>query len=260
MEVLIELNDVSLVSQDYQILKNVSVRIPKGKFTVIMGPSGCGKSTLLKVLAGIIIPDSGKLYIEGQDFYSLSEKDALAIKKKNGFVFQDSALWSNKTIFENLSLPLTFHFPDMSQDQIKQKVNQALSYMNLSNSLFLRPAQLSIGEQKIVSFIRALITEPLVVFMDEPTLSVDIEIKNKLVTMIKKLKEKTCTIVAVIQDSKLTSMITDNLIILRSGAVLEQGSFQDVINSSNNEVKSILTEMINKPSSYDKDILDLLNE
>ncbi len=260
MENLIELKDISVISQEYSTLVNITCSIPRGRTTLIMGPSGCGKSTLLKVMAGIIIPDSGKVLLEGRDYYSLSDKQVLEFKKRNGFVFQDSALWANKNVFENLSLPLRFHFPEMDAAQIEQKVTRALEYINLSDSIYLRPAQLSLGEQKMVSFTRALITRPTVVFMDEPTLSVDAEMKTRLLAMIKKLKAAHCTLVAVIHESAIISMLADNLIVLKSGMILAQGPFNQVINSNNTELKGILNDILQKPSSYDQNILDLLNE
>ncbi len=260
METLIELKDVNVLSGDFPILMNISVKIPAAQSTIIMGPSGCGKSTLLKILAGISIPDSGKVFIEGKDYYSLSEKETLLFKKKNGFVFQDSALWANKNVFENLSLPLRFHYPELSQGQIEQKVKKALKFINLIDSIYLRPAQLSIGERKMVSFVRAIIAEPSIVFMDEPILSIDNEMKGKLLGMVKKLRENNCTIIGVIHDSIITSMIADNLIILKSGIILAQGPFHEILNSKNDEIKNILDEVVKKPSSYDTDILDLMNE
>jgi phospholipid/cholesterol/gamma-HCH transport system ATP-binding protein len=260
MENLIELKDVSVLSQDYPMLLNVSVKIPRGRSTIIMGPSGCGKSTLLKVLAGIIIPDSGEVILEGQDYHTLSEKQIMDFKKRNGFVFQDSALWANKNVFENLSLPLRFHFPALDAARIEQKVKKALEYINLSDSVSLRPAQLSIGEQKMISFVRALITDPSIIFMDEPTLAVDNDMKAKLLSMIKKLKSGNSTIIAVIADSVITSMLADNLIILKSGIILAQGPYQEVIGSKNSEIKNIIKEILQKSSSYDQDLLDLLNE
>lgn len=260
METLIELKDVNVLSGDFPILMNISLKIPAYQCTIIMGPSGCGKSTLLKILAGITIPDSGAVLIEGMDYYSLSEKQTLLFKKKNGFVFQDSALWANKNVFENLSLPLRFHYPELTLKQVEQKVKRALNFINLTDSMYLRPAQLSIGERKMVSFIRAIITEPSIVYMDEPTLSVDNEMKGKLLGMVKKLKESKSTIIAVIHDSSITSMIADNLIILKNGIILAQGPFQKIINSKNEEIKNILEEVVKKPSSYDTDILDLLND
>jgi phospholipid/cholesterol/gamma-HCH transport system ATP-binding protein len=260
MENIIELKDISVISQEYTTLLNITCGVPAGRTTLILGPSGCGKSTLLKVMAGIIIPDSGKVLLEGQDYHLLSEKRILEFKKRNGFVFQDSALWANKNVFENLSLPLRFHYPELDAAQIEEKVKRALDYINLNDSIYLRPAQLSLGEQKMISFTRALITQPTVVFMDEPTLSVDMEMKAKLLAIIKKLKNAHCTIVAVIHESAIVSMLADNLIILKSGMILAQGPFNQVINSNNSELKGILNDILQKPSSYDQDILDLLNE
>jgi len=260
MKTLVELSNVFVMSLDYPILNDISVKIPAQKSTVIMGPSGCGKSTLLKVLAGIIIPDSGKLLFEGENIFSISDKKLLNFKKRNGFVFQDSALWSNKSIFNNLALPLQFHYSELSKKDIKERINNALESINLVDSMHLRPAQLSIGEKKMISFFRAIITNPQILFLDEPTLSIDQEMKKKIFTIIKTFKDNNCTIIAVTHDPNITAMIADYLILLKGGKVIKTGTVNEMKLSKNSEVKSILSEVLDNISTYDKDILDLLSQ
>jgi phospholipid/cholesterol/gamma-HCH transport system ATP-binding protein len=240
---LIELKNIVLFSNEYKVLKDISIKIPADQFCVMIGPSGCGKSTLLKVAAGILIPDAGDVLIEGQNHHTLPEKQLLEVKKKNGFVFQDSALWSNKTIFENLSLPLHFHFPALSSEEIMEKIRFSLSEINLLDSIYLRPAQLSTGEQKLVAFMRALITEPSILFLDEPTTSIDLGMRKKIIAMLVKEKNKKSTIIAVTNDIDIISLLTDYLIILKEGVVVEEGATADVMKSANAEVMEILAEV-----------------
>ncbi|MGD0724725.1 MAG: ATP-binding cassette domain-containing protein, partial [Spirochaetia bacterium] len=118
MDDAISLVDVRLTLGGYEALRGINVAFPQGTSTVIMGPSGCGKSTLLKVAAGLIPPDTGKVLLRGQDIFLLSERGIRELRKSNGFVFQDGALWENKTLFENLALPLEVHFPGLSRTDI----------------------------------------------------------------------------------------------------------------------------------------------
>lgn len=243
MGMLIELKNIVVYSGNYKVLKEVSLTIPEGKFSVIIGPSGCGKSTLLKVIAGILFPDQGELLFQGDNFHHMSEKSILAYKKRNGFVFQDSALWENKDIYENLALPLHFHFHELSRRKIDDKINAALTEINLIDSLHLRPAQLSTGEQKMVSFMRALITGPSLIFLDEPTSSIDLSMRRKILNILSIEKHKNATIIVVTHDNEILSQLTDFLIVLKDGILLQNGPKNEVMMSTYPEVREILTEI-----------------
>ena len=197
MSIDVELREISFLSDDFEILQDVTITFPGGKSTVVIGPSGCGKSTLLKVAAGLHIPDKGKLLIGGKDFFKLSEIEVKKIRKQNGFVFQDSALWANRTMYQNLSIPLEFHFPTLSKKEIGLRVMRLLAKTGLDKQSHLRPEQLSSGEQKVVSFLRALVLKPALFFMDEPTLSMDEDKVVIIYDMIRELKDSGCTLIAV---------------------------------------------------------------
>ncbi|RPJ05985.1 MAG: ATP-binding cassette domain-containing protein [Spirochaetaceae bacterium] len=256
---ILELKNAVLNSNEYTVLDDISISIPEGKCTVLTGHSGCGKSTLLKVLAGIIIPDSGELFYEGKNLHMLPEKEILGFKKKSGFAFQNSALWSNKSIRENLSLPLRFHFPELSQKVVQEKVTSSLSFVNLLDSIDLRPAELSIGEQKLVSMMRALITEPAVIFMDDPTVSIDQEMRKKIISLIRDEKQKGRTILIVTHDTEIISKFCDWLVFLKSGKVITVGTLEEIKQNPSLEIRNILASVFESASSYDRDILYLLN-
>lgn len=239
----IDLKNITVFSGDYPVLENVSLVLPSQQFIAIIGPSGCGKSTLLKVIAGLIIPDKGKVFYDDKDFYHLSEKEHLAIKKINGFVFQDSALWANKSIYENLALPLTFHFPELKQDKIKERVLKVLTEINLLDSTYLRPAQLSSGEQKIVSFMRAFITDPSLIFLDEPTSLIDRPMRRQILFRLHKEKQNAKTIICVTHDNGLISQLVDYLVVLDTGHLLQAGPKNEVFMTTLPRVKKILAEI-----------------
>jgi len=258
MENLIELRDIVLYAQEHPVLDRVNVAFPKGQNTVIMGPSGCGKSSLLKIAAGIILPDSGEVRLEGRSFLRLSERRMQRFRRSGGFMFQDAALWANKSLFENLALPLQFHLHQLSPSEVQTKVNAMLERMDLQDSAQLRPSQLSFGEQKIASFLRALILEPSILFLDEPTTSIDSRQLERMMGMIKELKEKGCTILAVTHDAHLTSMIANALVVMKQGRILEAADLALVRRSRNREVIDILTQVLSEAATYDTDLLDLL--
>jgi ABC-type transporter Mla maintaining outer membrane lipid asymmetry ATPase subunit MlaF len=256
---VIELHNVRLNLGGYEALRDVSATFPAGESTVIMGPSGCGKSTLLKVAAGIIPPDSGKVLFKSRDIFTLSERGTREMRKANGFVFQDGALWENKTLFENLALPLQFHHPEMPAGEVAHRITRALERVGLEESARERPAQLSGGEKKVASFLRALVTEPTLVFLDEPTLSIDHALTERISQMIRDLKARGATIIAVTHDPQLTSTLADRLLVMDAGQILALGRFDEVKRSRSARVRSIISQVLGEIASYDTDLLELLD-
>ncbi len=256
---MISLKDVTVHLGGKDVLRGVDLSFAPGKSTVVMGPSGSGKSTLLKTAAGLIPPDAGKVLFRGRDMFQLSEGGMRELRKASGFVFQDGALWENKTLMENLALPLEVHFPELRPPEVRRRVVRSLERGGLADRAEMRPAALSGGEKKIASFLRALITEPSILFMDEPTLSIDHTMEEKVRLMISELKARGCAIIAVTHDPALTSALADQLVVLDGGAVREAGDFDTVKRSRDPRTREILSEVLGEISSYDTDLLALLD-
>ncbi len=259
MEELISVRDVHLTLGGYAALRGVNAGFAAGKSTVIMGPSGCGKSTLLKVAAGLIPADAGAVFFKGKNVFQMSERAALEMRRTNGFVFQDGALWENKTLYENLALPLQIHFPGLARHEIDRKVAHSLEHAGLAESAAERPAALSGGERKIASFLRALIVDPTLLFLDEPTLSIDHAMTGKVNAMIRELKARGATIIAVTHDPELTAQLADRLVVMDEGQVIAAGDFDEVKGSRNARVRAILSQLLGQIASYDTDLLQLLD-
>lgn len=259
MEELIGLREVTVRLGGRDALSGVSLAFPEGRSTVIMGPSGSGKSTLLKTAAGLIPPDGGKVFFRGKDMFQLSEGGMRDLRRASGFVFQDGALWENKTLFENVALPLQVHFPELVKGDVARKVARALERVGLVEAANQRPAQLSGGEKKIASFLRALITEPSLLFMDEPTLSIDHTMEEKVAQMISEAKARGCAIIAVTHDPRLSSTLADRLVVMDGGSVREAGDFDAVKRSRDERTRQILAEVLGEIASYDTDLLALLD-
>jgi phospholipid/cholesterol/gamma-HCH transport system ATP-binding protein len=258
MAPFLELKDIVLATQDYIVLDRASVAFAKGASTVIMGPSGCGKSTLLKVAAGICVPDSGEVLVEGRPLEHLSGPGLLDFRRSSGFMFQDAALWANKSILENLALPLQFHLPELAPAAVRQRVLASLERGGLESSADLRPAQMSMGENKIASFLRAVILEPELLFLDEPTPSIDHAALEKMMAMIREMKQRGCTIIAVTHDAHLAAMLANDLVVLKQGRVLAAADLATVRRSRDPELIAILSQVLSDAATYDTDLLDLL--
>ena len=257
-ELMVTLDDVHLTLGGFEALRGVTAGFREGKSTVITGPSGCGKSTLLKVAAGLTPPDRGRVRFRGKDVFQMSERALLDFRRRSGFVFQDGALWENKTVAENLALPLQVHFESLHPSEVHRRVLHALERVGLAAAASHRPASLSSGERKIASLLRALITEPTVVFLDEPTLSIDHSMSDRIRQMIHELKARGCTIITVTEDPRLASTLADRLVVLDAGLLLEAGDFDQVKRTRNARARSILSQVLGEIASYDTDLLGLL--
>jgi phospholipid/cholesterol/gamma-HCH transport system ATP-binding protein len=256
---IIALEDVHLNLGGHDALRGITLSFPEGESTVIMGPSGCGKTTLLKVAAGLIPPDTGKVLFNGRDLFLLSDRAMKEMRQINGFVFQDGALWENKSLFENIALPLQVHFPQLTAKDLEHRVVRILERAGLEGSAAERPAALSGGEKKIASFLRALVVEPRLVFLDEPTLSIDYAMTEKINQMIRELKARGSTIIAVTHDPELTATLADRLVVMDAGAVIASGSFDEVKRTTNTRARSLLSQLLGEIASYDTDLLQLLD-
>ncbi|MFW6313717.1 MAG: ABC transporter ATP-binding protein [Spirochaetota bacterium] len=251
--------DVSIAHEGTSVLEAVSLTFAAEACTVIMGPSGSGKSTLLKAAAGLGVPDAGHVEILGVDPAKASDRDIEALRKRNGFVFQDGALWQNLTLYQNLALPLQYHYAELGEPEIRRRIDVLLRELGATARLTLRPSQVSAGERKIVSFMRAIIGDPRLIFMDEPTTSVDTERVDLLIRKLRELKQRRRTIIAVTHNARIASQIADHLVVMKKGRILRSGTLREVSRSGDPEVERILTDVLSETATYDGDILELLD-
>lgn len=257
---VVSLRGVTLRLGSLEVLKDVSVDFPANRSTVIVGPSGCGKTTLLKVAAGILLPDEGEVLWNGQALHRLGRREMMALRTTTGFVFQDAALWANKSLGENLALPLRVHHPGLSGAEAAAMIDRACRELGFNDSLGSRPSELSGGEQKIVSFLRAVVTEPSLLFIDEPTASVDHAVVDRMLSAIKRLRDAGATLIVVTHSSKLASLVADHVVVLKGGILLEAGPTAEVVRTSRRDVLEILSEILTEAAVYDRDLLDLLGQ
>ena len=227
---IISLKDVSFSSQSTQIIHNVNLDIEEGKTTAFVGPSGCGKSTLLKLLAGIIIPSTGSVYYQGKDIVSMNRAQNLEFRRDSGYVFQDSALWANQSLQQCLELPLRIHYPQMSVQERQQRVDEVVTAVGYRRSLEIRPASLSMGEQKLIAFGRAMMCRPSLLFLDEYAESLDDYAAKRLISLVKIRKLNHNTNIVVSHDMKMIRSIADYVIMLVGGYIYIKMTREQFIN------------------------------
>ncbi len=218
-KMLFDVRNVEFRSRSAKIIKGVSFSISKGDVLCFSGRSGSGKSTLLKLAAGIYVPTGGKVLYSGVDIQAMSNAQNLDFRRKCPFVFQDAALLANQDIQQNLSLPLTTHFPKMDGKERLERIKDACSLVGFERSLYLRPVDLSLGEQKKVAFARALLTRPETLFLDECTESLDRKGSGMIVNILKEFIENGGTVVYVSHSSSFISEIGGRVLAVDEGSL-----------------------------------------
>ncbi|MDR2897709.1 MAG: ATP-binding cassette domain-containing protein [Spirochaetaceae bacterium] len=214
---LLELRNAGFSAGKKTILTDISFHIETGDSTAILGPAGGGKTTALKLLAGLLVPSQGDAFFEGRALSSMNRQEMLAFRKRSAFVFQDSALWVNQSIYNTLELPLLTHFPAMSGKEREARVREAAELVRFSQSLAVRPADLSAGEQKKAGFARAIVCNPDILFLDECTESLDNPAKEIFHGILSEFHTKGGTMVFVSHDRRFIDLFAQKVIHIEAG-------------------------------------------
>lgn len=226
------------------MLNGLSLKIQEGEIVFILGTSGTGKSVLLKNLVGLLTPDEGEIWIDGEEVAKFSEEQYLPIRKKCGMVFQHPALFDSLTIFENVAFGLRRHY-QLDENTIREKVNKALTLVHLQGIEAKKPAQISYGMQKRVSLARTVALEPRILLFDEPTTGLDPVTTTAVNQLIQDLsRELKTTSIVVSHDMNCALTIADRIVVLDKGQIVEQGSPAELKRSTHPLVKDFLAEVL----------------
>jgi phospholipid/cholesterol/gamma-HCH transport system ATP-binding protein len=169
---VISIQGVSKRFGSHVVLEDISFDVPRGKTSAILGPSGTGKSVLLKVVIGLLRPEAGQVFIDGEPITGVREKEVLRIRRKIGVLFQDGALFGSMNLFDNIAFPLIEH-TDKTDREIRNVVLQKAELVGLVNHLHKLPGEVSGGMRKRAGLARALVLEPQILFFDEPDSGLD---------------------------------------------------------------------------------------
>jgi spermidine/putrescine transport system ATP-binding protein len=214
---------------DVEVLKAVNVDVQPGEFFTLLGPSGCGKTTLLRIFAGLELPDSGQVFLEGADITPLP-----ASKRQINTVFQSYALFPHLSVFENVAFGLKAR--NVPQRDVAGKVEAYLAMLDLDGLQARLPYQLSGGQKQRVALARALVNEPQVLLLDEPMSALDAHLRARVQADLRRLQlELGTTFVMVTHDQKEAMMISDHLAVMRDGAILQTGTPREVYDKPTNQ-------------------------
>lgn len=209
------------------VLQQISFNVQKGEMIALLGSSGSGKSTLLNLMAGLMKPTEGQIYIADHNIVEMNENGLAEFRRKHiGFIFQAYELISHLTVRENVELPLVFQ--SIHPSIRKKKSLALLEQVGIPDKAELFPSQLSGGQQQRVSIARSLITEPSVIFADEPTGNLDTKTEEEIITILKHLNKTMKTTFIIVTHEREVAAQTEKIITLRDGfLVTEQETAQD---------------------------------
>jgi polar amino acid transport system ATP-binding protein len=217
---LIEVKNLVKEFDGKTVLKGVSAELNEGQVKVIMGPSGCGKSTFLRCLNLLTQPTSGQIIFKGEDI-TRPGTDVRKVRQSIGFVFQQFALYRHLNVLENITLGLR-KLRKMPARESKQKAYHELDRLGMFEHRHKYPGQLSGGQKQRAAIARALAMDPLVIFLDEPTSSLDPQMSREIVTVINKLYLENVTMFCVTHDAYLAKYISDSIIFMDEGVVVAE--------------------------------------
>lgn len=239
----IEFRKVSKRFGSNQILQDVSFQVQESEICFLLGRSGTGKSVTLKCLVGLLKPDQGEIYLNGNRVWGYQDEDFKAIRRMCGMVFQHPALFDSMSVEENISYGLRRQ-TDWSKAKIKERVRECLSLVHLEGIESKKPQTLSYGEQKRVSLARTLALSPKILLFDEPTTGLDplntLAINQLIHELSRKLKT---TSVVVSHDMKCALEIADRIFFLEQGKFVAEGTPDEVLKHEHHLVKEFFMEV-----------------
>lgn len=238
---VIEVRDLVVRYGERTILDRISLRVDPGEIMVIIGGSGTGKTTLMRALLGLKRPQSGTINMLGTEITTANARELREVRKNIGVAFQGGALFSSMTVAENVQLPLREH-TKLDENTIQIMTRIKLDMVNLLGFEHLMPSELSGGMTKRAALARAVITDPKLLFFDEPSSGLDPITSAELDELILKLRDvMRMTIVVVTHELESVFAIADRIIVLGEGEVIVSGTREQIRASSDARVQNLLT-------------------
>ncbi|MGD0599506.1 MAG: ATP-binding cassette domain-containing protein [Terriglobales bacterium] len=183
----IEFDKVAIAFDENVVLDGISFQLPHGETKALFGVAGSGKSTLLKLAMGLLRPDSGRIFVLGEEVTRMSEQELFQLRRRVGIVFQESALFDSLKVYENVAFRLMEE--RISAAEVERRVREVLRFVELEETYDMRPSELSGGMRRRVAIARAIITEPEVLLYDSPTGGLDPVTSNTIVELIVKQRD-----------------------------------------------------------------------
>ena len=239
----VEFRHVSKRFGDRDVLRDVSFQVESGEALCILGRSGVGKSVTLKLMVGLLKPDKGDVCIESENIVPFGEDELTRVRRKMGFLFQSAALFDSFSVGNNLALPLQRLEKNRSANEIGRRVDQALQQVGLGSDKNKMPGELSGGMRKRAGLARAMVLNPQILLVDEPSSGLDPITATEIDDLLLSLKqERHTTMVIVTHNIRGARRVADKVAVLEKGALVAFGTFDDLENNHNETVQKLLSE------------------
>ena len=260
----IEFRDVYLSFDDQKILNGISFKVKRGETKIILGRSGGGKSTTIRLLLGLLKPDSGQIFVDGEDITAYSETKMMRVRQKMGMVFQEGALFDSLSVYDNVAYRL--HEQGFAEDEVEREVRRMLMFVDLEDAIEKMPSELSGGMRRRVGIARALVGDPKIVMFDEPTAGLDPPTARTICELAIKLRdledvssifvthemqnlEYLCSEYASVNDNgevvfeeegEKLCLINTEIIMLRDGKIIFKGKDEEFRASTDSYIRKFL--------------------
>lgn len=232
------------------IFDDVSLDIPRGKITAIMGPSGTGKTTLLRLITGQAVPDRGRIVVEGHEITKLSRAELYELRKGMGMLFQNGALLTDLTVYENVAFPLHEH-TDLPESLIRRIVLMKLHAVGLRGAWNMYPGELSGGMARRVALARAIAMDPKIIIYDEPFVGLDPISMGVIVRLIRLLNDSLgLTSIIVSHDVAEITEVADCTHLISHGKVIASGAPKDLEQSPSAWVRQFMRGLADGPVPF----------
>lgn len=249
-EPIVRLEGVTYSAGRRAILKDLSLDVPRGSVTAIMGPSGTGKTTLLRLMTGQLRPDEGRVVVAGEDLARLSRDGLYALRRRMGMLFQNGALLTDLSVFENVAYPLREH-TNLTEDLLRTVVLTKLQAVGLRGASALMPAELSGGMARRVALARAVVMDPELLVYDEPFAGLDPIALGMVLRLIRRLNDALgLTSIVVSHDVQEIALLADYAYVLNSGSIAARGTPAELAADPEPAVRQFMAGLEEGPVSF----------
>ena len=222
-DALIKISGLRTVLNGKTIFDGVELEIPRGRVTAVMGPSGTGKTTLMRHITGQLAPDAGTIVVDGQQVWKLGRDALFTLREKIGYLFQNSALLTDFSVFENVAFPLRQHL-NLPEQLVRNIVLTKLQAVGLRGAAELMPSELSGGMMRRVALARAIVRDPMLIIYDEPFVGLDPIALNQILKLIRTLNQTLgITSILVAHELAAVAQVADSIYLIAAGKIAAHG-------------------------------------
>jgi phospholipid/cholesterol/gamma-HCH transport system ATP-binding protein len=247
---IIEIRDLGYAVNGRPVFSGLDLDIARGRITAVMGPSGTGKTTLLRLITGQVKADSGSITVAGQDMRTVRREELFVMRRRMGMLFQNGALLTDLSVFENVAFPLREH-TDLPERLIRQLVLTKLQAVGLRGAAELMPAELSGGMSRRVALARAIVMDPEILIYDEPFVGLDPISLGVVLRLIRRLNDALgITSVVVSHDVHQISTVADAVLLLSGGKVVARGTPQQLQSYPSETVRQFMGGLADGPVPF----------